>query len=872
MLNLNLSTPEPQNTAKHSSTLSTLKRSQPLSLTQSAINRNRFSLTRPTVSQKQNKENPESISSAFSGSMSQSKAAPKDNSTFLAELAHHHLDRLINRDAAETSDVIEFRLESLELFFSTKRDRKYHAELEEQSKPKLMYFARQDRYAEFVVRITQALQNQLQELNNSSTTLVKTTAEQVQAVFEEMLNAICDSYKENIKNRLKKGESIEDDRPQTLIFVLRQHLWVQATDAHLIHTLTDKTSLEMETLYNEAEEISLEVRFAATEAQEALATYNADAQRAFSLTSKHSAVKSKKDDLNLEELALQSMAINTQDAQGRTLLDKAIEYGNVFIIEDILACAKHVDVPVEEILRDALLVLLNTNRQHWVLRLAAADGYLFNSTLVAKIRQKPAGMFPETPSSNERAPFSEFFDEKNNFILAPKLIEQIEADTFIGLLRNIYAKSYYIPHIENLLNRAVQLGHTIAITDILNYAKNFRIDLIELLSSAIKKITRENDERGLLHLAVHGCLFDPAVVNKIQTHSNNHFSALFDDNNNLILTSTRLSYADDDTLVSLIDFVNETQWSSLHAEITRRYVDSNPFNVPELMWRTLHKMQQSSERFEKLANYFDEAFIHVITQYKKAVKKHKENAQKHYKQRLEVLLNVIQKYSSTDEHSLQQQAFAIADVLSQDTSSVAVPLEGTIAPRKAIKTQQIFLDKKKILEQNREVPELQLSHIEKPTREGLKNLLDKTAGSIAEQQAQQKRAIVAYAVFRSTLEYLRTGGESTPNKNPFTCCLPSSMNAASFTTWHQILNDSIQFYIKGDLSAAALTQELKSYYTTSDNKTSSCGNEDDETQPLQTTPKSSLLSGNATMFKGRASQLLADAVENSEELLKIYSV
>ena len=241
----------------------------------------------------------------------------------------------------------------------------------------------------------------------------------------------CASYEkatsEHDKNTNLSIEAIKQNEA-VLATTMLQHLRKQVDETQLIHSLTNKTLIELEDFYAKKVQENNKMSDEHASLQSHFANYEATLQETRSIVKNYSAIRNNKFCSPLAtKLAGQTIDEACTDKNGRTFLDKAILLGDVYVTSLVLKHAHYTEIKIE-LLCDALIKLLNADasiKQQGLLHLAA-QGCMFDHSLVREIIKH---------SNSKRV--LQLFDKNDCLILTEELLTSIDAKMLIELAQHV---------------------------------------------------------------------------------------------------------------------------------------------------------------------------------------------------------------------------------------------------------------------------------------------------------------------------------------------------------------------------------------------------------------------------------------------------
>ncbi len=321
-----------------------------------------------------------------------------------------------------------------------------------------------------------------------------------------------------------------------------------------------------------------------------------------------------------------------------------------------------------------------------------------------------------------------------------------------------------------LLDEAIKLGDLTLIANMLAYTKACSRDVLrQLLALSRKKIAQSKNSTKLLMNLIGGAyLFDSELGCRLKAEYDGSKSRsiniarsdgtalelelVLSTENFTEIADQILAQADDKTLVILIQGSGQKvwphncgdRWAKIHAEVTQRYLQENN-DMPSVVWEVLKEKQKKHQRFKQLAHFYEDAIVHVVTEYR--------YAPQHYAEKARVLLTVLSVAVDLG-YPLTQVAENVANAVTMPKSLMSNKRGCSLFS--LTKTQSLVKNAKDKLQGITVIPQVLQPPVvnSTPTKTEIRETLVSLEGSEAAQEATRQRAAIARAVFKNTLDYL----------------------------------------------------------------------------------------------------------------------
>ncbi len=252
----------------------------------------------------------------------------------IKELQKLKLSDYSNADVDKDNARKSVLRERLALYFSTERGLDYDQKLREKVNPTLLFYTREDRYLE------------LCELTIDPLILSRSSRENVDNMIKEVLVQVLASYQEAMKGH---GNPLPEEGRKQLdcLADLMFYLTYKIEENELAKKLVNETSEQLDERLSKVFEERQCLREKFDRLQAIVANREADLVDAKKQISRHSAVKTHKNSKEIASVLVREPINMLSEENGMTLLDEAVELGDLTLIADMLAYADSVGNSLE---------------------------------------------------------------------------------------------------------------------------------------------------------------------------------------------------------------------------------------------------------------------------------------------------------------------------------------------------------------------------------------------------------------------------------------------------------------------------------------------------------------------------------------------
>ncbi|MBP9726012.1 MAG: hypothetical protein KBD83_00905 [Gammaproteobacteria bacterium] len=330
----------------------------------------------------------------------------------------------VNKDNDDRKRVLR---ERLALYFSTERGFDYDQKLREKVNPTLLFYTREDRYAE------------LCELTIEQLILRGSSRENVDNIIKEILVQALASYQDAMKGH---GNPLPEEGRKQLdcLADLMFYLTYKIEENALAEQLINKSSEQLEEIFRNVAEHRARLREEFERVQGIVGNREADLIDAEEQIARHSAIRKRTTVKEIASVLVRQPIHIFSEENGITLLDEAVELGDLTLIADMLAYAKSCSEDIlNECLRDTREKIALSKNKTTLMNLIGG-AYLFDPELGERLKtaytgeSRLASISGTPPRDNSSPTFS--LDDNDFEKIAEKMLGQADDNNLAFFIKN----------------------------------------------------------------------------------------------------------------------------------------------------------------------------------------------------------------------------------------------------------------------------------------------------------------------------------------------------------------------------------------------------------------------------------------------------